>query len=59
MVEQAPADIGGARRRGAHQHRLADPRLEQLDALGNRRLRQTQHLGGALEAGLLDNGSEG
>jgi hypothetical protein len=33
----------------AHQHRLADPRFEQLDALGDGRLRQAQHLRGALE----------
>jgi hypothetical protein len=33
---------------------LADPRFKQFDALRNRRLRQTQDLGGTLEPGLFD-----
>ncbi len=59
MVEQALAEIGRLRPRRAHQHRLADPRLEQLDALGNRRLRQPQHLGAALETTLFHHGGQG
>ncbi|MNP11428.1 hypothetical protein D3C76_1036140 [compost metagenome] len=59
MVEQLPADLGRAGRRGAHQHRLADPRFEQFDALGNGRLRQPQHLRGALETALFDHRREG
>lgn len=53
MVEQAAPEIGGMRRRLAHQDRLADPRLEQLDPLRYRRLRQPQRLCGALETALL------
>ncbi len=58
MVEQLPPDLGRAWRRGAHQHRLADPRLEQFDALRHRRLRQAQHLCGPLEPTLLDDGRQ-
>jgi hypothetical protein len=42
MVEQTPANLGRRRRRAADQHRLADPRFQQFDALGDRRLRQAQ-----------------
>ncbi|MCY1540308.1 hypothetical protein D9M68_759400 [compost metagenome] len=59
MIEQAPADLGGCRRRGTHQHRLANPRLEQLDPLRHRRLRQTQNLGRPLETGLLHHRRQG
>ena len=58
MVEQAPANFGRRWRRAAYQHRLADPRFEQFDPLRNRRLRQTQHLRGPFEAGLLDHGGQ-
>ena len=59
VVEQAPADLGGRRRRGAQQHRLADPRLEQFDPLRHRRLRQTKQLRRALEAALLHHRGQG
>ncbi|MNC77977.1 hypothetical protein D3C75_1300740 [compost metagenome] len=59
MVEQAPANVGRARRCGPDQHGLANARFQQLDALGNRRLRQAQHLGRALETGLLDHRGQG
>ncbi|MNH06094.1 hypothetical protein D3C79_654490 [compost metagenome] len=59
MVEQLAADFGRAWRCGTHQHRLADPRLEQLDALGDGRLRQAQHLRRAFETALLDHRGEG
>ena len=59
MVEQPPTDVRRRRRRNPHQHRLADPRLQQLDALGDRRLRQPQHLGRPFETGLLDHRGQG
>ncbi|MCY1441187.1 hypothetical protein D9M71_574910 [compost metagenome] len=59
MVEQLATDLGRARRRGAYQHRLADPRLKQLDALGDGRLRQAQHLRCTLETTLFDHRREG
>jgi len=59
MVEQAPTDFGGRWRCDTHQHRLADPRFQQFDPLGDRRLRQTQHLRGTFESGLLDHGGQG
>ncbi|MNP07780.1 hypothetical protein D3C76_998230 [compost metagenome] len=59
MVEQLAADFGRAGRRGTHQHRLPDPRFEQLDALGNGRLRQAQHLRGSLETTLFDHRRQG
>ena len=59
MVEQTPANFRGSRRCAPDQHRLADPRLKQFDALRDRRLRQTQDLGGTLEPGLLDHSGEG
>ncbi|MNZ67201.1 hypothetical protein D3C78_854390 [compost metagenome] len=59
MVEQTLAQFGRLRARRAHQHRLADPCFEQFDALGNRRLRQPQRLGAALEAALLHHGGQG
>ncbi|MNS77314.1 hypothetical protein D3C72_1108940 [compost metagenome] len=58
MVEQTPAYLGRRRWRAANQHRLADPRFEQFDPLRNRRLRQTQHLRGPFESGLLDHGGQ-
>ncbi|MNJ65936.1 hypothetical protein D3C77_619770 [compost metagenome] len=54
MVEQPLAQLGRPWRRAAQQYRLTDPRLEQLDALRHCRLRQAEHRGGALEAGLFD-----
>jgi hypothetical protein len=59
MVEQTPADLGRRWRRGAHKYGLANACLEQLDPLGNGRLRQSQDLRGTLETGLLDNSREG
>ncbi|MNH15719.1 hypothetical protein D3C79_753370 [compost metagenome] len=59
MVEQLAADFGRAGRRGTHQHRLPDPRFEQLDALGDGRLRQAQHLRGTLETTLFDHRRQG
>ena len=38
VVEQLATDIGRARWRGTHQHRLANTGLKQFDALGDGRL---------------------
>ncbi|MNN36589.1 hypothetical protein D3C81_1504910 [compost metagenome] len=59
MVEQTPADLGRRRRRCPYKHRLADACFEQLDALGNRRLRQPQHLCRPFKPGLLDHRGQG
>jgi len=58
VIEQALAQLGRPGWHRAQQHRLADARLQELDALRNGRLGQAQDLGRTLEAGLLDNGRE-
>ena len=58
MVEQTLAKLGGGWRRAALQHRLTDPRLQQLDALGDGRLGQSQHLCRPLKATLLHHGGQ-
>jgi len=59
MVEQPSADFGRGRRSHPHQHWLADPSLKQFDALGDRRLRQAEHLSRTFEPGLLDHRGQG
>jgi len=58
MVEQAPPHLRRARWHRAHQHRLTDPRLEQLDTLRYRRLREAEQLCGALETVLFHHRGE-
>ena len=53
VVEQTPTNLGRARRCGANQHRLADACLQQLDPLGDGRLRKAQDLGRPFKTGLL------
>ncbi|MNT54678.1 hypothetical protein D3C72_1918560 [compost metagenome] len=59
VVEQPSTDFRRRWRRGPHQHRLTNSRFQQLDALGDRRLRQAQYLGRPFKTGLFDHGGQG
>lgn len=59
MVEQPLPGIGRRRRGCPQQYRSADPRLEQFDTLGYRRLGQAKRSGSSLEPALLHHGRQG
>src|SRR5690606_39601282 len=59
MVEQPLPGIGRRGRGRAQQYGSADPRLEQFDTLGYRRLGQAKRSGRSLESALLHDGRQG